>query len=607
MFRIVKTKLLVALGVLSTVSVAGTVAWLVSDSTKHEADCALTGVDASASDAATSTLTQLSEPVDDRPMCVIGTTADGVKVSVIFAAGTDPKYIGRVMWQFSNSVAGNQEPWYNVSGNARWSRTAQQTNTGNPGDPVRLTYSYVPDGTTIPNAGFGGGPSNLNAQMNTKFGGSTWKTKLTAAMERWGQVAGLVYTQENNDDGVEINASGSAGSTGVRGDCRIAGKALDGQSGVLAYNYYPNSGDMVIDTDENWQSPTNDYRFLRNTLGHEHGHGLGFGHSVPCDGTKLMEPFLNTNFDLVQLDDILAGNWYYGDRFENNDTSGTATDLGSLGVGVHPTNQVSLDKTADVDFYKFQVPSNAKINVTLTPTGATYTIGNQSSGCNGTTASYNTLNRQNLGFEVRDTNGTTVLTTVNTNGAGQGETLTNFQLNGSGPFFIRVFGSGTNDVQMYNFSIEVQSSPVVSGTVTLEDLTGALTDQVLTVQLLNPGTSTVVATYNPVPAANGVYSFTSTLTGTYDITCRGQTWLTAKRTNVNITSGGATGQNFTLKNGDVNGDNSVGIPDFLALRAAFGSSPGSGNWNANADLNKDNTVNANDFLIIRKNFGQSGA
>jgi hypothetical protein len=51
----------------------------------------------------------------------------------------------------------------------------------------------------------------------------------------------------------------------------------------------------------------------------------------------------------------------------------------------------------------------------------------------------------------------------------------------------------------------------------------------------------------------------------------------------------------------------VGIPDFLALRAAFGSSPGSGNWNVNADLNKDNTVNANDFLIIRKNFGQSGA
>lgn len=533
MLRIVKTKLLLALGVVSAVSVAGTAAWLVSDSTMPKADCALTGVDASVSGAPASTLTQLGDPADDRPMCVIGTTADGVKVSVLFAAGTDPKYIGRVMWQFSNSVAGNQEPWYNAG--TRWSRTAQQTSTGSNGDPVRLTYSYVPDGTNIPNAGFGGGPSNLNAQMNAKFGGSLWKTKLTAAIERWGQVAGLVYTQENNDDGVELNAGGSAGSTGVRGDCRIAGKSLDGQSGVLAYNYYPQSGDMVIDTDENWQSSTNDYRFLRNTLGHEHGHGLGFGHSVPCDGTKLMEPFLNTNFDLVQLDDILAGNWFYGDRFENNDTSGTATDLGSLGVGVHPTNQVSLDKTSDVDFYKFQVPASAKINVTLNPTGATYTIGNQSSGCSGTTASYNTLNRQNLGFEVRDTNGTTVLTTVNANGAGQGETLTNFQLNGSGPFFIRVFGSGTNDVQMYNLSIEVQSSPVVSGTVTLEDLTGALTDQVLTVQLLNPGTSTVVATYNPVPAANGVYSFTSTLTGTYDITCRGQTWLTSKRTNVNIT------------------------------------------------------------------------
>ncbi len=605
MFRTVKTKLLLALGVVSAVSVAGTATWLVSGSSAAGAECALFGVDATPSSAQPSTLAQLQTPVDDRPMCVIGTTADGVKVSVLFAAGTDPKYIGRVMWNFSNSVAGNQEPWYNAG--TRWSGTAQQTSTGSNGDPVRLTYSYVPDGTQIPDAGFGGGPSNLNDKMNTKFGGQLWRTKLTAAMERWGQVAGLTYTQENNDDGVQINASGSAGSTGVRGDCRIAGKSLDGQSGVLAYNYYPQSGDMVIDTDENWQSPTNDYRFLRNTLGHEHGHGLGFGHSVPCDGTKLMEPFLNTNFDLVQLDDILAGNWFYGDRLENNDTSGTATDLGSLGVGVHPMNHISLDKTADVDFFKFQVPNNAKINVTLTPTGSTYTVGNQTSGCTGSTASYNALNRQNLGFEVRDTNGTTVLTTVNNNGAGVGETLSNFQLNGSGPFFIRVFGSGTNDVQMYDISIEVQSSPVVTGTVVLEDLSGSLTDQVLTVQLLNPGTSTVVATFNPVPAANGVFSFTSTVTGTYDITCTGQTWLKGKRTNVNITSGGATGQNFTLKNGDVNGDNSVGIPDFLALRAAFGSSPGSGNWNANADLNKDNTVNANDFLIIRKNFGQTGA
>lgn len=62
----------------------------------------------------------------------------------------------------------------------------------------------------------------------------------------------------------------------------------------------------------------------------------------------------------------------------------------------------------------------------------------------------------------------------------------------------------------------------------------------------------------------------------------------------------------TLLNGDVNGDNRVNIADFIALRAAFGSSPGSGSWNPRADLNGDGTVGIADFLILRANFGRSG-
>lgn len=63
---------------------------------------------------------------------------------------------------------------------------------------------------------------------------------------------------------------------------------------------------------------------------------------------------------------------------------------------------------------------------------------------------------------------------------------------------------------------------------------------------------------------------------------------------------------WTLVNGDVNGDNSVNAMDFLALRAAFGSSTGDAAWNPYADLNGDGSVGIADFQILRANFGRSG-
>ena len=62
-------------------------------------------------------------------------------------------------------------------------------------------------------------------------------------------------------------------------DMRMAGHPIDGNSGILAFNYFPNTGDMVIDTSDNFFATTtsNSLR-LRNVLAHEHGHGLG-----PCN------------------------------------------------------------------------------------------------------------------------------------------------------------------------------------------------------------------------------------------------------------------------------------------------------------------------------------
>lgn len=75
-----------------------------------------------------------------------------------------------------------------------------------------------------------------------------------------------------------------------------------------------------------------------------------------------------------------------------------------------------------------------------------------------------------------------------------------------------------------------------------------------------------------------------------------------------IQIGGAANSDVVLDmvNGDVNGDNSVNVADFLALRAAFGTTRGSAGYNAMADLNEDGRVGIPDFLILRANFGAQG-
>ncbi len=69
---------------------------------------------------------------------------------------------------------------------------------------------------------------------------------------------------------------------------------------------------------------------------------------------------------------------------------------------------------------------------------------------------------------------------------------------------------------------------------------------------------------------------------------------------LNATNGDVHGM-FEMVNGDVNGDNTINISDFLALRRDFGTSAG-----GPADLNGDGSVNVADFLILRSNFGRTG-
>jgi hypothetical protein len=397
--------------------------------------------------------------------CAEGVTHDGYRLHLCFAPGTPEWYVDYI----SCLIFGDFLPAYDVGG--RWSSTSYGS-TGSQGNPIQLRWSFVPDGTLVPGLSNDYAPSNLIASMNSKFGGNTtlWQNQFRNSFARWSQVAGLRYTEVSDDGAAFPNSAGSA--TAPRGDVRIGGRSLDGINGVLAFNYLPNVGDMVIDTSESWQSSTNSYRFLRNVVMHEHGHGIGLLHVVPVNQTKLMEPYLSLRFDGPQDDDIRSAQRLYGDPYEVNGTAATATPIDLTNTNLATLGMASLDRTGDVDFYRLIVPPSRRITITVTPIGSTYQIGGQDDNPPQTTIDTRAI--QNLQLELRAPNGTTILASATANGVGQAEQIANFVLYpAGGNFYVRVFsGTGsTDDVQRYELRVQTVTLPTgdVNGNGCVDD------------------------------------------------------------------------------------------------------------------------------------------
>ncbi|HKQ47803.1 MAG TPA: putative Ig domain-containing protein [Phycisphaerae bacterium] len=394
---------------------------------------------------------------------------DQGRVIACFAQGTDEQVVA-YFHELLQVEAGER---YQVSG--RWS--------GAQGTPRALTWSFVPDGLSISNGvGEPVAPSELFSRMDSLFaaqgGRAAWINRFQQCFDRWAQLCGTSYTRitvggNDWDDGA---AWGSAGSAGLRGDIRISMKNIDGGSGILAYNFFPSSGDMVIDRSENWGSTTNQNRFFRNTVMHEHGHGLGIAHVCPVSGSKLMEPFLNTGFDGLRHDDVRAGQRHYGDIYESNDTAGTAAAIGTLAVGptisigalppppagTSPasTSLLSIDANGKTDFFTFHVDSPLRTTVTVAPQGLTYPSGGQNfdGSCSAGT-NVNSLSRADLGVEILATDGVTVLGTANATGAGSAETLSQVDLPAAGDYFVRVYeNDNPTEVQLYTLNLSATAA-----------------------------------------------------------------------------------------------------------------------------------------------------
>lgn len=394
-------------------------------------------------------------------------------VAMCFAPDTDPELVAAYNILFQEEMWGgaeqNGDPRFQIGG--RWSSTASDFGTGPQGTPITLTYSFVPDGTFIPNSGFGSGSSNLFAWLDGRYGSTTtWQNLFHQVFDRWGDLTGVTYIHETTDTG--SSHSGSGGSLGVRGDVRIAAKSLDGGGGVLAYNFFPNNGDMVIDSaDSFFNSTSNNSRRLRNVVAHEHGHGMGFSHVCPTNSTKLMEPFASTAFDMIQLDDIQAGQRNYGDYLEPNDTSGTASPIGSFSIGTSTdVDTVSIDDNSDIDFYSLTTTQPMELTITVTPAAGTYLNGPQNgngSCSSGTLTNYN--DNQDLSIEVRSSNGTTQLAFGDSAPAEQVETLS-VTLPSPGSYFIVINDPGSqNSIQMYDMNVVGGQVPFDGPTIVAQD------------------------------------------------------------------------------------------------------------------------------------------
>ncbi len=358
--------------------------------------------------------------------------------------------------------------------NARYFLTGRWS--GGQGSPRTISWSFVPDGTSIfsidpvDNGGVDG-PSELFAVMDAKFGGNRalWISRFEDTFARWSELLGTSYTHitfggNEWDDGASW---GSGGST-TRGEVRIAMRNIDGGSNILAYNFFPSNGDMVLDSSENWTQGSTD-TFLRNVIAHEHGHGLGLQHVCPSFQTKLMEPFISTIFDGPQHDDLRAGQRHYGDPFEPDNSAAAATDLGLIveglpvSIGAVPSPAIlqgsvlSIDANNEQDFFKFQVNTPSFITATVTPVGTSYDSSPQNA--NGSCSSGSIIDSTafaDLNVDIRDTDGTTVLAVGSASPIGSPEVLSDVPVLSAGEYFVRVYeGNAPAQSQLYSLTISV--------------------------------------------------------------------------------------------------------------------------------------------------------
>lgn len=364
-----------------------------------------------------------------------------------------------------------------------WQTTATNgVGQGVQGQPVTLTWSIVPDGTLIAGGEVAGEgtnePSDLRARLAELYGGSAtgpanaqpWFVHFEAVFDNIAAQTGIRYQYEPNDDGIGItNFASSGGALGVRGDVRIAGHALDGDSGVLAYNYFPDNAEMIIDTSDSFfEGNGNDPLRLRNVVEHEHCHGLGLSHVCPRDSTKLMEPFINLNFTGIQFDEVYTLQRLYGDSLEvngnvtDNDSVSKATPIEVTAGVPYSKEWLGIDDDGDTDYFSFNAVSGSLLSVRVIPSSESYLEGEQDVSTGSCTSGtiFDSSVLQDLSVAVIDVDQSTELALAAGFPAGSTEGIGSLPLAQTGTHYLRVSGGNANANQLYRLEVDVTTPEV---------------------------------------------------------------------------------------------------------------------------------------------------
>jgi hypothetical protein len=393
-------------------------------------------------------------------------------------------------WLWSALVGSMVDPADAYIANSRWNRTATNTFTGAKGTPITLTWSFAPNGTLLPGSPSGTTPSNLLNMLDTNWGVGPGGSDLTQrpwfpifqqSYDRLSALSGVTYIYESHDDSRQFSGFNTTpGVLGTRGDVRLGGKSYGSGSTTLAANYYPDVGEMMVNTDKAsyFHDSTNNYRKFRNTLMHESMHGLGISHVESSNAGILIEPYLGTSFDGPQLDDLLAIQRLYGDAYEKNggnDFSSNATPLGEVSpaqslvkgtlgnstqIAADQVDFLSIDDDSDTDFFSFSLTNRLDVQLDLAPRGTSYLIAPQTDPPT-TQTTLNTLALSDLTLALFDTNGSSILNSANLNPAGAGESIARQLLPGT--YYARVKGLN-DDIQLYQLGISA-STPAAANLV----------------------------------------------------------------------------------------------------------------------------------------------
>jgi hypothetical protein len=403
-------------------------------------------------------------------------THQDAPVIVCFARNTDPAYVARIqaIIDLQNAVFGDATRYH--LGN-RWPGTA--------GVPINLTWSFVPDGVQVPGSSEPASANELFAKFDTAFAGqggrAAWVAKFQQVFNRWAELTGVRYTRvtfggQDWDDGA---AFGSAAQAGRRGDCRITMHPIDGAFGILAYDFFPTSGDMVMDSNDitYFADSTASFQNFMNTVAHEHGHGLGLEHTCSNNSHVLMEPLQEGGFFGPQQDDIRAVHSLYGDHYESNDTPATATPIGALtpgaivnfgtitaagGLTPPGASVLSIEGAGKLDWYSFTVATAAPAAVSVTPVGTTYDDSAQTGGCPGVATNINALTIADLALQVYGGAGASLLGSANTGGLGVAESVTTSTLQ-PGTYQVKVYSAtSAAQAQLYKLSLACPTPAVTT-------------------------------------------------------------------------------------------------------------------------------------------------